>query len=157
MLIQKHTLERVITRTINIWHDDKLFDVIPQEVVFTREVTENLTTGEKTYGSWDEPTKMFDEVTLPQYEGYKHTEGTVQKRCIVNPNSENIVNDIKYTSEKEISEETRIVERVINIYKDGEHTETVKQSVTFTREVIKNLVTDEIEYGEWIAEDGKDR
>ena len=151
-----YTEERVITRTINIWHDDKLFDVIPQEVVFTREVTENLTTGEKTYGSWDEPTKMFDEVTLPQYEGYKHTEGTVQKRCIVNPNSENIVNDIKYTSEKEISEETRIVERVINIYKDGEHTETVKQSVTFTREVIKNLVTDEIEYGEWIAEDGKD-
>ena len=151
-----YTEERVITRTINIWHDDKLFDVIPQEVVFTREVTENLTTGEKTYGSWDEPTKMFDEVTLPQYEGYKHTEGTVQKRCIVNPNSENIVNDIKYTSEKEISEETRIVERVINSYKDGEHTETVKQSVTFTREVIKNLVTDEIEYGEWIAEDGKD-
>lgn len=44
---------------------------------------------------------------------------------------------------------------MINIYKDGEHTETVKQSVTFTREVIKNLVTDEIEYGEWIAEDGK--
>lgn len=152
-----YTEERVITRTINIWHDDKLFDVIPQEVVFTREVTENLTTGEKTYGSWDEPTKMFDEVTLPQYEGYKHTEGTVQKRCIVNPNSENIVNDIKYTSEKEISEETRIVESVINSYKDGEHTETVKQSVTFTREVIKNLVTDEIEYGEWIAEDGKDR
>ena len=151
-----YTEERVITRTINIWHDDKLFDVIRQEEVFTREVTENLTTGEKTYGSWDEPTKMFDEVTLPQYEGYKHTEGTVQQRCIVNPNSKNIVNDIKYTSEKEISEETRTVERVINLYKDGEHTETVKQSVTFKREVIKNLVTDEIEYGEWIAEDGKD-
>ncbi len=151
-----YTEERVITRTINIWHDDKLFDVIRQEEVFTREVTENLTTGEKTYGSWDEPTKMFDEVTLPQYEGYKHTEGTVQKRCIVNPNSKNIVNDIKYTSEKEISEETRTVERVINLYKDGEHIETVKQSVTFKREVIKNLVTDEIEYGEWIAEDGKD-
>jgi|GEM_PF-2690351 len=151
-----YTEERVITRTINIWHDDELFDVIRQEEVFTREVTENLTTGEKTYGAWDEPTKMFDEVTLPQYEGYKHTEGTVQKRCIVNPNSKNIVNDIKYTSEKEISEETRIVERVINLYKDGEHTETVKQSVTFKREVIKNLVTDEIEYGEWIAEDGKD-
>ncbi|MDO4457096.1 MAG: YSIRK-type signal peptide-containing protein, partial [Ligilactobacillus murinus] len=151
-----YTEERVITRTINIWHDDELFDVIRQEEVFTREVTENLTTGEKTYGAWDEPTKMFDEVTLPQYEGYKHTEGTVQKRCIVNPNSKNIVNDIKYTSEKEISEETRTVERVINLYKDGEHTETVKQSVTFKREVIKNLVTDEIEYGEWIAEDGKD-
>ena len=151
-----YTEERVITRTINIWHDDELFDVIRQEEVFTREVTENLTTGEKTYGAWDEPTKMFDEVTLPQYEGYKHTEGTVQKRCIVNPNSKNIVNDIKYTSEKEISEETRTVERVINLYKDGEHIETVKQSVTFKREVIKNLVTDEIEYGEWIAEDGKD-
>ncbi|WP_326516422.1 mucin-binding protein [Ligilactobacillus murinus] len=151
-----YTEERVITRTINIWHDDKLFDVIRQEEVFTREVTENLTTGEKTYGAWDEPTKMFDEVTLPQYEGYKHTEGTVQKRCIVNPNSKNIVNDIKYTSEKEISEETRTVERVINLYKDGEHTETVKQSVTFKREVIKNLVTNKIEYGEWIAEDGKD-
>ncbi|MBX9012283.1 YSIRK-type signal peptide-containing protein [Ligilactobacillus murinus] len=151
-----YTEERVITRTINIWHDDKLFDVIRQEEVFTREVTENLTTGEKTYGAWDEPTKMFDEVTLPQYEGYKHTEGTVQKRCIVNPNSKNIVNDIKYTSEKEISEETRTVERVINLYKDGEHIETVKQSVTFTREVIKNLVTNKIEYGEWIAEDGKD-
>ncbi len=151
-----YTEERVITRTINIWHDDKLFDVIRQEEVFTREVTENLTTGEKTYGAWDEPTKMFDEVTLPQYEGYKHTEGTVQKRCIVNPNSKNIVNDIKYTAEKEISEETRTVERVINLYKDGEHIETVKQSVTFTREVIKNLVTNKIEYGEWIAEDGKD-
>ena len=151
-----YTEERVITRTINIWHDDELFDVIRQEEVFTREVTENLTTGEKTYGAWDEPTKMFDEVTLPQYEGYKHTEGTVQKRCIVNPNSKNIVNDIKYTSEKEISEETRTVERVITLYKDGEHIETVKQSVTFKREVIKNLVTDEIEYGEWIAEDGKD-
>ena len=151
-----YTEERVITRTVNIWHDDKLFDVIRQEEVFTREVTENLTTGEKTYGSWDEPTKMFDEVTLPQYEGYKHTEGTVQKRCIVNPNSKNIVNDIKYTSEKEISEETRTVERVINLYKDGEHIETVKQSVTFKREVIKNLVTNKIEYGEWIAEDGKD-
>ena len=151
-----YTEERVITRTINIWHDDELFDVIRQEEVFTREVTENLTTGEKTYGAWDEPTKMFDEVTLPQYEGYKHTEGTVQKRCIVNPNSKNIVNDIKYTSEKEISEETRTVERVINLYKDGEHIETVKQSVTFKREVIKNLVIDEIEYGEWIAEDGKD-
>ncbi len=151
-----YTEERVITRTINIWHDDKLFDVIPQEVVFTREVTENLTTGEKTYGSWDEPTKMFDEVTLPQYEGYKHTEGTVQKRCIVNPNSENIVNDIKYTSEKEISEETRIVERVISIYQDGKKVDEVTQVVEFSREVKKNLATGEVTYGKWVAKDGKD-
>ncbi|TGY51576.1 mucin-binding protein, partial [Ligilactobacillus murinus] len=150
-----YTEERVITRTINIWHDDKLFDVIPQEVVFTREVTENLTTGEKTYGSWDEPTKMFDEVTLPQYEGYKHTEGTVQKRCIVNPNSENIVNDIKYTSEKEISEETKTVKRVISIYQDGKKVDEVTQVVEFSREVKKNLATGETEYGEWVAKDGK--
>ncbi len=150
-----YTEERVITRTINIWHDDKLFDVIPQEVVFTREVTENLTTGEKTYGSWDEPTKMFDEVTLPQYEGYKHTEGTVQKRCIVNPNSENIVNDIKYMSEKENSEETKTVKRVISIYQDGKKVDEVTQVVEFSREVKKNLATGET-YGEWVAKDGKD-
>ncbi len=150
-----YTEERVITRTINIWHDDKLFDVIPQEVVFTREVTENLTTGEKTYGSWDEPTKMFDEVTLPQYEGYKHTEGTVQKRCIVNPNSENIVNDIKYMSEKENSEETKTVKRVISIYQDGKKVDEVTQVVEFSREVKKNLATGETEYGEWVAKDGK--
>ncbi len=150
-----YTEERVITRTINIWHDDKLFDVIPQEVVFTREVTENLTTGEKTYGSWDEPTKMFDEVTLPQYEGYKHTEGTVQKRCIVNPNSENIVSDIKYTSEKEISEETKTVKRVISFYQDGKKVDEVTQVVEFSREVKKNLATGETEYGEWVAKDGK--
>ncbi|QYN59039.1 BspA family leucine-rich repeat surface protein [Lactobacillus panisapium] len=57
-----------ITRTINIHKPDGTVQTFNQEAILSRPVTEDLVTGQRTYGSWSNG--RWDKIQIPRIKGY---------------------------------------------------------------------------------------
>ena len=91
-----------VTRTIQYQYGDgvtagrpALPRPVTQPVTFTRPVSVNKVTGEKTPGAWDKPNANLPEVTSPAITGYSPDKPKVPG-VTVDPTSENSVEVVKY-------------------------------------------------------------
>ncbi|WP_456152033.1 mucin-binding protein, partial [Ligilactobacillus murinus] len=116
----------------------------------SREVKKNLATGEVTYGEWvaKDGKDIWEAFDAPEYENYTTDTVKIDNKS-VKPGMEDEEAAIYYTSKVETTTEYDTVKRVISIYQDGKKVDEVTQSMTFSREVKKNLATGEVTYGEW--------
>ena len=126
-------------------------------VTFTRTVTTNEATGDKTFGEWqakDDDT-TFDEVKSPEIENYAPDKASVEEVLGVNEDDKDSEITVTYAAKMETKIETRTIKQVIHYnYENGEsaagdHTD----EVNFTRTVTTNLATNETTYSEWQAKD----
>ncbi|MFR3286079.1 MAG: mucin-binding protein, partial [Enterococcus casseliflavus] len=126
-------------------------------VTFTRTVTTNEATGDKTFGEWqakDDDT-TFDEVSSPEIDKYNADQKTVDKVVELTAESEDREVTVTYSPNMIESTETKEVKQTIHyMYEDGKKAATDKtDSVTFTRTVITNEATGDKTFGEWQAKD----
>ncbi|WP_430619361.1 mucin-binding protein [Enterococcus sp. DIV0802b] len=124
-------------------------------VTFTRTVTTNEATGNKTYGEWqaqDDDT-MFDEVLSPEIDKYNADQKTVDKVTGLTAESEDREVTVTYSPNMIESTETKEVKQTIHyMYEDGKEAAPDKvDTVTFTRTVTANEATGDKTYGEWQA------
>ncbi|WP_429968635.1 mucin-binding protein [Enterococcus sp. DIV0765a] len=124
-------------------------------VTFTRTVTTNEATGDKTYGEWqaqDDDT-TFDEVKSPEIKNYHADKATVEEVTGLTEKSENREVTITYSPNMTESTETKEVNQTIHyVYEDGKEAVPDKvDTVTFTRTVTTNEATGDKTYGEWQA------
>lgn len=91
-------------------------------VTFTRIVTTNEATGEKTYGEWqakDDDT-TFDEVLSPEIDKYNADQKTVDKVIELTAESEDLEVTVTYSPNMIESTETKEVNQTIHyVYEDG--------------------------------------
>ena len=126
-------------------------------VTFTRTVTMNEATGNKTYGEWqaqDDDT-MFDEVLSPEIDKYNADQKTVDKVTGLTAGSEDREVTVTYSPNMIESTETKEVKQTVHyVYEDGKEAAPDKvDTVTFTRTVTANEATGDKTYGEWQAQD----
>ena len=126
-------------------------------VTFTRTVTMNEATGDKTFGEWqakDDDT-TFDEVSSPEIDKYNADQKTVDKVVELTAESEDREVTVTYSPNMIESTETKEVKQTIHyVYEDGKQAASDNvDTVTFTRTVTTNEATGENTYGEWQAKD----
>ncbi|WP_301387958.1 mucin-binding protein [Enterococcus entomosocium] len=126
-------------------------------VTFTRTVTANEATGDKTYGEWqakgDDTT--FDEVKSPEIKNYHADKTIVEEVTGLTEKSENREVTITYSPNMTETTETKEVNQTIHyVYEDGKEAVPDKvDTVTFTRTVTTNEATGDKTYGEWQAKE----
>ncbi|WP_458251672.1 mucin-binding protein [Limosilactobacillus fermentum] len=122
-------------------------------VDFTRSVSIDAVTGEKTYGAWSAD-QSFAAVTSPELKGYTADKAQIDKQT-VNGDSEDLAFTVTYTKnaptmtteKKTVNETVRYVDQNGQVL-DTPHT----ASVDFTRSVSTDAVTGEKTYGAWSAD-----
>lgn len=141
------TETRDVTRTIKLILPDGRIEYIRQTITFTRQVTKKAN-GEIVYGEWDQPGKMFDDYYPAEIDG-KKSDKTYIPREVANPDTKDYEVEVRYEVAYSTATEEKVINRVIHLHHPNGTVETVKHSVTLTREVKTNLQTGEKEYGEW--------
>ncbi|WP_430608130.1 hypothetical protein IGI92_000773 [Enterococcus sp. DIV2379] len=153
------TETKEVKQTIHYMYEDGK-EAAPDKVdtvTFTRTVTTNEATGDKTYGEWqakDDDT-TFDEVKSPMIKNYTVDKETIEAVTGVAVDNQDIEVTVTYVPKMETATETEEVKQTIHyVYQDGskaadDHTD----KVTFTRVIAKNLATGVVTYGEWKAKD----
>ncbi|MGL9909912.1 mucin-binding protein [Enterococcus sp. DIV0213h] len=126
-------------------------------VTFTRTVTMNEATGDKTFGEWqakDDDT-TFDEVSSPEIDKYNADQKMVDKVIELTAESEDLEVTVTYSPNMIESTETKEVKQTIHyVYEDGKQAAPDKtDTVTFTRTVTTNEATGDKTFGEWQAKD----
>jgi len=126
-------------------------------VTFTRTVTMNEATGDKTFGEWqakDDDT-TFDEVLSPAIDKYNADQKTVDKVIDLTAESEDLEVTVTYSPNMIESTETKEVKQTIHyVYEDSKKAAPDKiDTVTFTRTVTTNEATGDKTFGEWQAKD----
>ena len=153
------TETKEVKQTIHYVYEDAK-EAAPDKVdtvTFTRTVTTNEATGDKTYGEWQakDADTTFEEVKSPEIDNYTADKATVDEVTGLTAEDEDSEVTVTYSPEMETTIETEEVNQTIHyVYEDGskaadDHTD----KVTFTRDATKNLATGEITYGKWIAQD----
>ena len=126
-------------------------------VTFTRTVTTNEATGDKTFGEWqakDDDT-TFDEVQSPEIDKYNADQKMVDKVIELTAESEDLKVTVTYSPNMIESTETKEVKQTIHyVNEDGKQAASDKtDTVTFTRTVTTNEATGDKTFGEWQAKD----
>ena len=126
-------------------------------VTFTRTVTTNEATGDKTFGQWqakDDDT-TFDEVQSPEIKNYHADKTSIEEVTGLTAEDKDREVTITYSPNMIESTETKEVKQTIHyVYEDGKEAAPDKvDTVTFTRTVTTNEATGENTYGEWQAKD----
>ena len=124
-------------------------------VTFTRTVTTNEATGDKTFGEWqvkDDDT-TFDEVLSPAIDKYNADQKKVVKVTGLTAEDKNREVTVTYSPNMIESTETKEVKQTIHyIYEGGKEAAPDKtDTVTFTRTVTTNEATGDKTFGEWQA------
>ena len=153
------TETKEVKQTIHYMYEDGK-EAAPDKVdtvIFTRTVTTNEATGDKTFGQWqakDDDT-TFDEVSSPEIDKYNADQKTVDKVVELTAESEDREVTVTYSPNMIESTETKEVKQTIHyMYEDGKKAAPDKtDSVTFTRTVITNEATGDKTFGEWQAKD----
>ncbi|WP_439709970.1 mucin-binding protein, partial [Streptococcus ruminantium] len=124
-----------------------------QTVNFTRTVSTNDVTGEKTYGSWETEKTVWEAVNTPVLENYTTTQTEIAEKT-VSPDSTDSVETVTYLPTSSQTTENKTVSRTIKyVDRDGkEIAPSTTQTVNFTRTVSTNDVTGEKTYGNWETE-----
>ena len=151
------TETKEVNQTIHYVYEDGK-EAVPDKVdtvTFTRTVTTNEATGDKTYGEWqaqDDDT-MFDEVLSPEIDKYNADQKTVDKVTGLTAESEDREATVTYSPNMIESTETKEVKQTVHyVYEDGKEAAPDKvDTVTFTRTVTANEATGDKTYGEWQA------
>ncbi|MFD2390888.1 mucin-binding protein [Enterococcus gallinarum] len=150
---------KIVARIIHYLYEDGS-EAAPDHVdtiEFIRTVTINEATGDKTYGEWKprNDDSMFEGVKSPEIENYSADTDYVEEVIDVSPEEEYHDIVVMYTPRLEAITETKEVTQTIHyVYEDG--TEAVpdkRDTVTFTRNGMKNLATGELTYDDWQAKD----
>ena len=129
-------------------------DYVATPVEFTRQVSTNAVTGEKTYGAWSAE-QTFATVTSPAIKGYTPDQTEIGTQT-VSGDSKDLDFTVVYTKDAPtVTTETKTVNETVHyVYKDGTtaHDDYVATPVEFTRQVSTDAVTGEKTYGAWSAE-----
>ncbi|MBO1098458.1 LPXTG cell wall anchor domain-containing protein, partial [Enterococcus casseliflavus] len=126
-------------------------------VTFTRTVTANEATGDKTYGEWqakgDDTT--FDEVKSPEIKNYHADKTSIEKVTGLTAKDKDREVTVTYSPNMTESTETKEVKQTVHyVYEDGKEAAPDKvDTVTFTRTVTTNEATGDKIYGEWQAKE----
>ena len=153
------TETKEVKQTIHYMYEDGK-EAAPDKVdtvTFTRTVTANEATGDKTYGEWqaqDDDT-TFDEVKSPEIKNYHADKATVEEVTGLTEKSENREVTITYSPNMTETTETKEVKQTIHyMYEDGKEAVPDKvDTVTFTRTVTTKEATGDKTYGEWQAKE----
>ena len=125
-------------------------------VDFTRSVSTDAVTGEKTYGAWSAD-QSFDAVVSPDVKGYTADKAQIDKQT-VNGDSKDLEFTVTYTKNAPtITTEKKTVNETIHYQGAGNQTPADHTaSVDFTRSVSTDAVTGEKTYGAWSADQSFD-
>lgn len=137
-----------VNRTIILYLPDGTTREIVQTVEFTRDVITNPWTNAVTYGEWTTANDSFDSYQAEEVDGVMPDRAEIGQ-VTVKPGTDSWVEEVRYP-QNEVTTETRQVTRTIKLILPNGKTEYVRQTVTFTRQVIKKA-NGEIVYGEWDA------
>ena len=121
---------------------------------FTRTVTTDKVTGEKTYGSWSAD-QSFAAVTSPAIKGYTPDQAEIGSQTVSGDSSDLDFTVVYAKNAPTITTESKTINETIHyVYKDGTtaHDDYVAKPVEFTREVSTDAVTGEKTYGAWSAD-----
>ncbi|WP_322192181.1 mucin-binding protein [Limosilactobacillus fermentum] len=129
-------------------------DYVAKPVEFTREVSTDAVTGEKTYGSWSAD-QSFAAVTSPAIKGYTPDQAEIGSQTVSGDSSDLDFTVVYAKNAPTITTESKTINETIHyVYKDGTtaHDDYVAKPVEFTREVSTDAVTGEKTYGSWSAD-----
>ena len=121
---------------------------------FTRTVTTDKVTGEKTYGPWSAD-QSFAAVTSPAIKGYTPDQAEIGSQTVSGDSSDLDFTVVYAKNAPTITTESKTINETIHyVYKDGTtaHDDYVAKPVEFTREVSTDAVTGEKTYGSWSAD-----
>ncbi|MFB5978856.1 lectin-like domain-containing protein, partial [Lactobacillus delbrueckii] len=121
-------------------------------VNFTRSVSIDAVTGEKTYSPWSQD-QIFDAVKSPELKGYTTDKTQIDKQT-VNGDSKDLEFTVTYTKNAPtITTEKKTVNETIHYQGAGNQTPADHTaSVDFARQVSTDAVTGEKTYGSWSAD-----
>ncbi|CAK1227671.1 mucin-binding protein [Fructobacillus evanidus] len=129
-------------------------DYVATPITFTRSVSTDAVTGEKTYGAWTAD-QSFAAVTSPTLKGYTPDQTSIAAQNVT-PDSSDLVYTVKYTKEAPtVTTDTKTVNETVHYqYADGTKAadDYVATPITFTRSVSTDAVTGEKTYGNWTAD-----
>ena len=124
-------------------------------VTFTRTVTTNEATGDKTYGEWQakDNDTTFEEVASPEITNYTADKEIVDEVTGLTADSKDSEVTVTYKPKMETTTESREVNLTVHyVFSDGSKAaDDYVDTVTFTRNATKNLATGVTTYGEWAA------
>ncbi|MBZ2097253.1 mucin-binding protein, partial [Streptococcus oralis] len=152
-----------VTRTVAYEYEDGVTSGRPalprevqQNVQFTRQVSEDPVTGQKTYGNWTPTRQTVPAVDTPAIKGFTPNKTRVNSATVspTDPSWREIVSYRK--NDPKVTTETKDVTRTIAYeYEDGVTRnrpalpQPVEQTVQFTRQVSEDPVTGQKTYGNW--------
>ncbi|RXX19910.1 hypothetical protein DF216_09510, partial [Streptococcus oralis] len=152
-----------VTRTVAYEYEDGVTSGRPalprevqQNVQFTRQVSEDPVTGQKTYGNWTPSRQTVDAVDTPAIKGFTPNKTRVNSASVspTDPSWREIVSYRK--NNPKVTTETKDVTRTVAYeYEDGVTRnrpalpQPVEQTVQFTRQVSEDPVTGQKTYGNW--------
>ena len=151
------TESKTINETIHYVYKDGTTahdDYVAKPVEFTREVSTDAVTGEKTYGSWSAD-QSFAAVTSPAIKGYTPDQAEIGLQTVSGDASDLDFTVVYTKNAPTITTESKTINETIHyVYKDGTtaHDDYVAKPVEFTREVSTDAVTGEKTYGSWSAD-----
>ncbi|MGY0268563.1 mucin-binding protein [Limosilactobacillus fermentum] len=151
------TESKTINETIHYVYKDGTTahdDYVAKPVEFTREVSTDAVTGEKTYGSWSAD-QSFAAVTSPAIKGYTPDQAEIGSQTVSGDSSDLDFTVVYAKNAPTITTESKTINETIHyVYKDGTtaHDDYVAKPVEFTREVSTDAVTGEKTYGSWSAD-----
>ena len=151
------TESKTINETIHYVYKDGTTahdDYVAKPVEFTREVSTDAVTGEKTYGSWSAD-QSFAAVTSPAIKGYTPDQAEIGSQTVSGDSSDLDFTVVYAKNAPTITTESKTINETIHyVYKDGTtaHDDYVAKPVEFTREVSTDAVTGEKTYGAWSAD-----
>ncbi len=152
------TESKTINETIHYVYKDGTTahdDYVAKPVEFTREVSTDAVTGEKTYGSWSAD-QSFAAVTSPAIKGYTPDQAEIGSQTVSGDSSDLDFTVVYAKNAPTITTESKTIinETIHYVYKDGTtaHDDYVAKPVEFTREVSTDAVTGEKTYGAWSAD-----
>lgn len=140
------TETNTVTRTIILYLPDGTTREIVQTVVFNRDIITNSWTNETTYGEWTTDKDSFDSYQAGEIDGVM-PDRTELSQVTVKPGTNSWVEEIRYP-QNEVTTETRDVTRTIKLILPDGSIKYIRQTVTFTRQVITKA-NGEVVYGEW--------
>ena len=150
------TESKTVNETIHYVYTDGTTahdDYVAQPITFTRTVSTDAVTGEKTYGAWS-AAQQFAAVDSPAIKGYTPDQSQISTQ-IVTGDSSYLEFTVVYTKNAPtVTTESKTVNETIHyVYTDGTtaHDNYVAQPITFTRTVSTDAVTGEKTYGAWSA------
>ncbi|WP_370561509.1 MucBP domain-containing protein [Lactiplantibacillus plantarum] len=150
------TESKTVNETIHYVYTDGTTahdNYVAQPITFTRTVSTDAVTGEKTYGAWS-AAQQFAAVDSPVIKGYTADKSSIDTQTVTGDSGDLEFTVVYTKNAPTVTTESKTVNETIHyVYTDGTtaHDNYVAQPITFTRTVSTDAVTGEKTYGAWSA------